>query len=76
MRAVMQATFLKRVLYNRLMNAVRHFMNSNNIWYRELNREIQTIQKDILFAHNLETLKASMKGADFSLNMTIRWKGC
>lgn len=68
-KAAMRPTFLNRALYNRPMNAVRNFMNGNNLWYGELNREMQTIQKDILFAHNLETLKASMKSAGFSLNM-------
>lgn len=68
-KAVLEPTALRRMLYNRPMNAVRNFMNGNNLWYREINRETQAIQKDILFAHNLETLKASMKGAGFSLNM-------
>jgi hypothetical protein len=68
-KAVLEPTALRRMLYNRPMNVVRNFMNGNNLWYRELNRETQAIQKDILFAHNLETLKASMKSAGFSLNM-------
>lgn len=68
-KARLQPTVLRRVLYNRPVNAVRNFMNGYNIWYSRLNHEMQSIQKDILLAHNLETLKAGLKAGGFSLNM-------
>ncbi|GAB3022880.1 hypothetical protein GCM10027051_29580 [Niabella terrae] len=37
-KAVLEPTALRRLLYNRPMNAVCNFMNGNNLRYCELNR--------------------------------------
>ncbi len=68
-QAALRPSALNRLLYSRPVNAIRNFANGNNLWYREIHREARAIQQDILFAHNLDTLKQHLKQAGFSLNL-------
>lgn len=65
MNARLNPTFLNRMLYSTIANAIRNFVNGNNLLYARLDNNIKDIQRNLIQEHNLNALSAAMKKAGF-----------
>jgi hypothetical protein len=69
MRTRLKPTTLNKVFYSRIANSIRNFMNGYNLIYAKHNKAIKKLQQDIIQAHNLHNLSASMKKAGFNIEV-------
>lgn len=74
MKARLNPTTLNKILYSPIANRIRNFINGNNLAYARHNNTITSIERELIHAHNLQTLTASMKkgGFNFEIEGTLK----